>query len=103
MTAISKWRLFLLVTAMVPWFGSMVADPYTAWGVDREQVRPSVARLSAQFAVASLILIVAAGLSAYWKQGSRWGWREIAFGVALLFFGGTALVRLVWISLYVIA
>ncbi|MBO9669274.1 MAG: hypothetical protein J7485_02035 [Sphingobium sp.] len=98
-----KWRLLLLATATVLWFGSMVADPFTAWGVEHEQLRPSVARLSAQFAVASLILIVAAGLAAYWKRGRRRGWSEIAFGVALLFFGGTALVRLIWISLHVIA
>ena len=96
-----KWPLLILATAMVPWFGSMVADPYTAWGVEHEQVRPSVARLSAQFATVSLILIVLAGLTAPWKRGNQWSRQEIIFGVALLLFGGTALARLTWLTLYV--
>lgn len=96
-----NWRWWLLAMAIVLWFSSMVADPYTAWGIEHEQVRPSVARLSAQFATTSLVLIAVAGLAAYWKQNSRWDRREIAFGLALLFFGGTALARLIWLFLYV--
>lgn len=81
--------------ASVLWFGCLVADPYTAWGIEHEQVRPSVARLSAQFATMSLVLITVAGLAAYWKQNSRWDDREMAFSLASLFFGGTALARLI--------
>lgn len=80
MMAMRKWRWWLLAMASVLWFGCLVADPYTAWGIEHEEVRPSVARLSAQFATMSLVLITVAGLAAYWKQNSRWDGREMVPG-----------------------
>lgn len=84
------------------WLGSMIADPYTAWGVEHEEVRPGMVHLSEQLAIAALGLLIAAGLAVYWRQGMWWrGWLCAVFAAALLFFGETAIARLLWIWFYV--
>lgn len=97
-----KWGLLLMASSILLWLGSMIADPYTAWGIEHEQVRPSVARLSEQLAIAVLVFILAASLTVYWNRDSWRNLKGIAFAAALSFVGGTAIVRLVWIQFYVL-
>ncbi len=81
----------------------IIAYPYTTWGVEDEEVRPGVAALSAGGAIACLALLAIAGLLAFWKEENRHGRRATAFAIALLFFGATAIGRLVYIQFYVLA
>ena len=82
----------------------MVADPYTAWAVEHEQVRPGVAHLSVAFASAALILILIAGVLAFWRGAGTLNWRRLGFAAFLFFFfGGTAFARIIWIQFFVLA
>lgn len=94
-----RWKLgisiFLVSTLF--WIGSMGVDPYTTWGVEQERVRPSVARLIGQFATISFALSAASGLTIYHRSGNIRRWTGIVFAPFLLFFGGTALARSIWI------
>lgn len=94
-----RWKigLPLFLLSIVFWVGTMFALPYTAYGWEEEVVRPSVARLSGQFATISFALSAASGLTIYHRSGNIRRWTGIAFAPFLLFFGGTALARSIWI------
>lgn len=81
----------------------MIADPYTAWGVEHEHVRPAVANLSLAFASAALIFIlIAAGLAFLWDT-KRFDWKRLGLAGLLFFFGGTAFARIIWVQFFVLA
>lgn len=94
--------LALLAIGIVLWIGTLLADPYTSWGVAEEQVRPSVARLGVQFASASLLALVASAFVIFGERVNRRGVRAVIFGIVLLFFFATALARLIWVQFYVL-
>ena len=94
--------LISLGLAVLLWVGSLLADPYTSWGVEHEQVRPGVAHISTYFAVAALVLLLVSALVVFWDKANRGGGKAIAFTITLLFFVGSALARLVWIEFYVL-
>jgi hypothetical protein len=95
--------LFLLAVAIVLWIGIFLAYPYTSWGVAEEQVRPSVAHLGVQFALASLLVLAASAFVVFGERVNRRGVRAVIFGTVLLFFFATALARLIWVQFYVLA
>ena len=82
---------------------SLLAYPYRSMGVGPQYLRRGVADLSADAAITCLALLAIAGLLAFWKEENRHGRRAIALAIALLFFGGTAIARLVYIQFYVLA
>jgi len=94
-----RWKIGISIFLLsIPlWIGSLIVSPYTTWGVEQEQIRPGVARLIGQFATISFALSVASGLTVYYRSGNIHRWSGIAFAPFLLFFGGTALARSIWI------
>ncbi len=99
-----RWGIGLsfLAVAIVLWIGIFLAYPYTSWGVAEEQVRPSVARLGVQFALASLLILVASAFAVFSDRTNWRGARSIIFGTVLLFFFATAFARLIWVQFYVL-
>lgn len=95
--------IFFIIIATMFLTASFLATPYSSWGVDHEQVRPSVAYLSTNFAIGAILLMFTSAVLLLWKAEAQRGWKAMGFGVALLFLGGTAIARLVWLQLYVLA
>ncbi|HEY1606018.1 MAG TPA: hypothetical protein VGF77_10535 [Allosphingosinicella sp.] len=62
-----------------------------------------MAGLSAGFALVAIVLILASAFIMLRDPANRRGWKPIPFALALLFLGGTAIARLVWIRFYVLA
>lgn len=92
----------LILAGGVFWFGTMIADPYTAWGVEHEQVRPGVARIGINLAAIAIMLHVGAAGVIFSIPRNRKGWSAILIGLLLLFLIGTAAARLIWVQFYVL-
>src|SRR5689334_289968 len=97
-----RWKLGMIsfIISVLFWGGSFMAYPYTSWGFETEEVRPSIADLSFGLAMISIILAVVSAFVVLWRKSSPRGWGEIIFALALLFFGGTATARLFWIHFF---
>jgi hypothetical protein len=54
------------------------------------------------FATASVVLLLVSALAVFSDEANRRGGKSIAFTIALLFFVGTAIARLVWVKFYVL-
>lgn len=52
--------------------------------------------------LACLVFVLSSALVTYWKEENRHSWKAIAFAIPLLFFGGTALARFVYVKFCVL-
>ncbi len=92
----------LILGGMVFWFGTMVADPYTAWGIEHEQLRPGVAQIGINLAALAITSHLGAAAIIFSVPRNRNGWFAMALAFLLLFLIGTAIARLVWVRFYVL-
>jgi hypothetical protein len=82
---------------------SLLADPYTSWGVEEEQVRPGPAAVSVDLALVSLALLGAAAWLVYRDPANRRGGRAWLFAAALAALAAADVARVVWIRFFVLA
>jgi hypothetical protein len=81
---------------------SLLADPYTSWGVEDEQVRPGPAAASVALALVSLALLGAAAWLVYRDRANRRGAPAWPFAAALMALAAADLARVVWIRFFVL-
>lgn len=94
--------VLLLGTAVLSWLGSLLVTPYTTWG-DPPQIRTNASHAIVNAALICLLLLASSAAVVFWKKENRRGWKAIAFALALLFFGGTALARFIYVQFFVLA
>jgi hypothetical protein len=92
----------LLILAGAASLASLLADPYTSWGVEEEQVRPGPAAISVNLALLSLALAVASAFVLYRRSEDRRGARAWLFGAGLFVLAAGDLARIVWIRFFVL-
>lgn len=97
-----NWKLgsVSLSIAILFWLASMVVQPYTTWG-DPPKIRTAASNGIVGVAVICLVFLLISSL-VYWKRENRRGWKAIVFALALLFFGGTALARFIYVRFYIL-
>jgi ABC-type sulfate transport system permease component len=92
--------LIFLLVAFLSWLLSMMVQPHVTWGDPppvHESARDSILLASAT----SLVCLLISAYAVYWRRNGRFGWKEIIFSVVLLFFGGTALARFIYVQFFV--
>jgi hypothetical protein len=93
--------LVFLLVAFLSWLLSMMVQPHVTWGDP-----PPVHRSSRDFillsSAISLTCLLISAYVVYWRRTVRFGWKEIVFFIALLFFGGTALARFIYVQFFVL-
>lgn len=95
-----RWPITILfaLAALTLWLASLVAYPFTSWGIGVEQVRPSVAALSRDCAVAALALMAATAFALFWGRGNPWTrWDRVA-AATISVFAATMVMRLGWLA-----
>lgn len=97
---ISGISFFLL--GGVFWLGTMIADPFTSWGIEHERIRPSVAEIGINLAALAIAAFLASAAVIFTKASNRKGRLAVALALLMLFFTGTAIARLIWVKVYVL-
>jgi hypothetical protein len=94
-----RWLLSIALTVAGTflWLGMLVADPYTAWGVKHEQIRPSVVEIGINLGLAALACFAAATAILFSVRANRTSKYGRFYGGIVLFLFATTLARLYWV------
>jgi hypothetical protein len=95
-----RWPIAMLLGlgGLVLWIVSMIAYPFTSWGVDVEQLRPSVAAFSRDCALGSLVFFGLAAFCLFWHRDNSLTRLDKGIGAAIALFASTMMLRLVWLA-----
>ena len=98
------WRMGIALCPIGIFFclSSLVADPYTAYGFENEQVRPMPAKVSVDLATISLVILLAASAMSYRKIRRRGVIAQSLIFGTLLFFLAVDAYRICWIEFVVL-